>query len=47
VIGNGGGFCARSQEKQEYCWGLNFDSALFTGSGTGHAPEPIEAGPFD
>ncbi len=47
VVGNGGAFCARSEEKQEYCWGLNFDSALFTGSGTGHAPEPVEAGPFD
>ena len=47
VIGYGGGFCARSEERQEYCWGLNFDSALFTGSGTGHAAEPVEAGPFD
>ena len=47
VIGSGGAFCARSEDKQEYCWGLNFDSALFTGSGTGHASEPTEAGPFD
>lgn len=47
VIGNGGGFCARSLDLREYCWGLNLNGALFSNASVGQAALPIEAGPFD
>jgi hypothetical protein len=47
VHGNGAAFCARNADLQEYCWGLNLESALFTGGGTGQAAAPVEAGPFE
>jgi hypothetical protein len=47
VTGNGGAFCARNTDLQEYCWGLNLGGFLFSESGTTQVDTPVEAGPFE
>ncbi len=47
VVGNGAGFCARSVDLQEFCWGLNLAGYLFADPATGQVLTPVEAGPFE